>query len=121
MIRSLIVFFSIILLATSCYYDSEEYLYPQSFDCDTANVSFSASVKPIIDAYCVGCHSGGAPGGNLRLETFSNIQEVALNGLLVNSVFGTGGVSPMPKGGGSLSACELAKIKKWVDSGATNH
>lgn len=92
-----------------------------SATCDTANVTFSASVKPIISNKCQGCHSASSPGGGYDLSTYTGVKAVVANGRLWGSVNFTTGYSAMPKGGSKLSTCELAKIKKWIDAGAPNN
>jgi hypothetical protein len=117
MIRSLIFLILMGLMMTSCYYDSEEYLYPQSAICDTSNVLYSNSIKPVIDAYCVSCHSGGTPSGSISLENYDQIKPHALDGHLLDALYGTGGAQQMPPGG-SLSPCNLAKFRIWITAGA---
>jgi hypothetical protein len=89
--------------------------------CDTANVTFAASIKPIIANQCQGCHSGSSSGGGYDLTTYTGIKTVVNNGRLWGSVNFLTGYSAMPKGGTKLSTCELAKIKKWIDAGAPNN
>lgn len=89
--------------------------------CDTANVTFSASVKPIISNKCQGCHSASSPGGGYDFSTYAGVKTTVTNGKLWGSVNFTTGFSAMPKGGSKLSTCELAKIKKWIDAGAPNN
>lgn len=117
MVKSLLFLMLIGLLMTSCYYDSEEYLYPQTAVCDTSNVLFSNTIKPVIDDYCVSCHSGGTPSGNVSLENYDQIKTHALDGHLMDALYGTGGAQQMPPGG-SLSTCNLAKFKIWITAGA---
>ena len=58
----------------SCYYDNEEELYPNgSAPCDTSNVTFSNSVMPVINQYCISCHGGSFPQGNIFLDNYTNI------------------------------------------------
>jgi hypothetical protein len=89
--------------------------------CDTANVTFSLSVKPIITNKCQGCHSASSPGGGYDLSTYTGVKTTVTNGKLWGSVNFLTGYSAMPKGGSKLSTCELAKIKKWIDAGAPNN
>lgn len=91
--------------------------------CDTATVTFNATIKPIFTTYCTGgCHSGAAPSFSLSLDSYNTgLQTVALDGSLYGSLNHESGYSKMPKGGSKLSACELAKVKKWVDAGAPNN
>lgn len=89
--------------------------------CDTANVTFAVSIKPIITNKCQGCHSSSSAGGGYDLSTYAGVKTVVTNGKLWGSVNFTSGYSAMPKGGTKLSTCELAKIKKWIDAGAPNN
>lgn len=115
-----------IILVYGCYYDNEETLYgkPNSV-CDTTNVTYSGSVQPIIQTWCLGCHSNqqvsqGAGGGN-HLEGYANLRVFALNGRLLGAVEHRPGFSPMPKYGNKLDSCSIAKIKIWVTKGALNN
>jgi uncharacterized membrane protein len=89
--------------------------------CDTDNVSFASVVKPIIDLYCVGCHSGNPPSGGIDLSNYQGVKAVADNGNLIGSISWTAGFSKMPKNGVQLPDCEIDKIKSWVDAGALDN
>ena len=96
--------------------------------CDTSNVTYTATIKPILQNYCLGCHSATSAGGGYNLTNYANdvngklgVQSSALNGSLSGSVHYTGTWSHMPKGGSQLPACELTKIRVWVDAGAPNN
>lgn len=89
--------------------------------CDTAAVSFSADVQPIISTYCEGCHSGGLPQGGINLSSYDKISTQALNGNLRGVVERQSGFVPMPYNGSPLSACDQAKIRNWVQAGAPNN
>jgi hypothetical protein len=91
-----------------------------SASCDTTNVTFSGSVKPILENYCTGCHSGSSPSASISYATYDLTKPTAVSGALVGSVERTSGYSPMPKGGNKLSDCSIAVIKKWVALGAKN-
>jgi hypothetical protein len=84
--------------------------------CDTTANRYSLFVKPLILAKCQGCHSGAAPQGNIRLDTYASVRAVALNGKLYGAVARTS--NWMPKGGAKLDNCSSAKLKAWIDSGA---
>ena len=111
----------------SCYYDSEEELYPgNGIICDTTNVTFSGTVFPIIQANCIICHSGGAPSGNLLLTDYQNIAAAAQtepgqDGSLYGAISHNSGNTPMPDGGDKLDDCTILKIKTWIDQGALNN
>ena len=115
-----------IILVSGCYYDNEESLYGKpSSVCYTTNVTYSGSVQPIIQTWCLACHSnqqvaGGAGGGN-HLEGYANLRVFALNRRLLGAVEHLPGFSPMPKYGNKLDSCDIAKIKIWVTEGSQNN
>lgn len=110
---------------TGCYYDSKEYLFPQNSNgCDTTNITYNLSVKPILNNYCLSCHSNSTAaslGGNIKLENYVDVKLRADNGSLLGSVKQAGGFSPMPKGSSKLDDCKLTIIQKWIDDGAPNN
>lgn len=105
---------------TGCYYDKEEILYPQTV-CDTANVTYSSSVVPILLSNCTICHGGSTPSAGIKLDTYADVKIQVTNGRLWGAVSQATNYSPMPKNGTKMSTCNLTKIKKWIDSGAPNN
>jgi hypothetical protein len=92
-----------------------------SATCDTANVTYAATIKNLVSNKCQGCHSGSAPGGGIDFSTYAGVKAKINDGKLWGAVNHMPGFSPMPKGGTKLSTCELAQIKKWIDAGAPNN
>ena len=116
--------FLFIFLLSTCYYDSQEYLFPRvNNQCDTTNVTFSLSVKPILQNSCYGCHSNStsAFGGNIRLEDYADVNSRVTDGRLIGSVTHSGGYSPMPMGAAKLEDCKITIIQKWIDSGSPDN
>ena len=112
-----------VLWLGSCYYDNKEELYPGQ-GCDTTAVKYSTYVKPMIDAKCVGCHSGGSPSGGVLLTTHAQVQAAAKSGQLYGVLSWTPpytGSKQMPPGGPKWSDCDLKKIKSWINQGAPNN
>lgn len=89
--------------------------------CDTANVTFSGTVAPIFSTYCLGCHSGAFPSGNIDLSAHNGASVVALDGSLMGALNHDSQYSAMPQGQAQLDACMRAKIAKWVNAGAPNN
>jgi uncharacterized membrane protein len=90
--------------------------------CDTTTaVSFASFVKPIMENRCQGCHSGTLPSGNLSLTTYAQIKASAITPAFMGSMRRAAGFSFMPKGGTSLTACELNKLEAWIKRGALNN
>lgn len=107
----------------SCYYDKEDYLYGTS-PCNSSGSSFSTTVLPILNQRCNSCHSSNAAssaGGGIILDNYNSVKNYVPNGSLLGSIKHSSGYSPMPKGGGSLTACEIAKVTDWVNNGAPNN
>lgn len=89
--------------------------------CDTSVASYSAGVQPILERYCLGCHSGNAPQGNISLSSYPDVHSAVLDGTLAGSVNHFPGYSAMPQGGAKLSDCNLAAIERWIAAGALNN
>jgi Planctomycete cytochrome C len=103
-----------------CYYDVEEELYPAN-DCDTTNVTYSLTIKPIIDDNCLFCHSQASQQGGVVLETHDDLLGYANSGQLVGSVTHDPDYAAMPQGAAKLSDCNILKIDKWVRTGSPNN
>lgn len=89
--------------------------------CDSSQFKYAANIKPILENYCTGCHSGSSPASGIDLTTYTNVKPVATSGLLYGVVAHLPGFNPMPKGTlTNIPACEIAQIRKWVQAGANN-
>ncbi len=86
--------------------------------CDTMNVTYNLSIKPLIDAKCAGCHSGANPQGDLLLTNYNEVSGAALFGSILDAVQHTGGVTPMPYNSAMLPDCEIDLIRIWIENGA---
>lgn len=109
-------------LTTSCYYDKKENLYPPTsggVSCDTANVSYSGTVKPILTASCIGCHSASNASGGYNLGDHAGV--TASSSRLLGAIQHASGYSAMPKSAAKLSSCQIAQIEKWLNAGAPNN
>jgi hypothetical protein len=114
-----------ILLLPRCYYDSEEFLFPDTGStCDTVSVTFTQSVKPILQNNCLSCHANSvatALGGNVRLEDYADVKLRADDGKLVGTITHAQGFVPMPQGGPKINDCSIATVIIWVEEGAQNN
>lgn len=111
---------SLAISNSSCYYDKEELLYPETV-CDTAAVQYTNTIVPVLSSNCNSCHGGSTPSAGIKLDTYAGVQVQAANGRLWGSVSHSASYAPMPKNGNKLSPCNLAKIKKWLDAGYPNN
>ena len=125
-----IIFIVFLAFILSCVHDPEETLLPpgggtepplDTITCDSTNVTYPGTVYPILNAYCISCHSGTPPAGNLDFTNYDDVALVADNGALSGSINFSEGYSQMPKDGNKLSACEIALIDKWINDTTFNN
>jgi hypothetical protein len=107
------------LFAAGCYYDSGETLYPSlTSACDTANVTFSGAITPLLAGSCFSCHSNANAasfGDNLHLENYQDVVNAFPRlSLAVNHL---PGAVPMPKNGAQLGDCALRQLAIWQRNG----
>lgn len=115
-------------IAAGCYNDKADKLYPEpgtpgGSTCDTANISYSATVKPVVDQYCglSGCHDAATPSFGYDLTTYAGLKMAHTNGRLLGAIHQQTGFQPMPKGMSKMSDCNLNKITAWVNQGTLNN
>ncbi len=89
-------------------------------NCDTTNFTYSGAIAPIMQTYCVGCHSSSSSTGG-GLATYADVKDAAINGRLIGDVSHSAGYNAMPLGGSMLQDCQITQIKKWVAAGAPNN
>lgn len=92
-------------------------------DCDTTNVTYTATVLPIIALRCQGCHTNTNASGGIALANYSQIKATVSNGKLWGSINHAAGYKPMPypAGNSKMPFCDLRKVKIWIDQGAPNN
>jgi hypothetical protein len=111
------------LICITCYYDNEEYLYPEiNNECDTTNVTFSITISGMLDNYCLSCHSNNTAanfGNNIRLEDYSDVKIRSQN--ILGSIKHNSGFSPMPKSGAKLNDCLIRQFEIWINNGTPDN
>lgn len=90
-------------------------------NCDTNNFTFTADIKPIMDKYCKGCHSGSGAYAGIVLDNYTDVATSTKDGLLLGSIKHEFGFKAMPQGGNKLSDCEIRQVEKWIESGTLNN
>ncbi|MBK6545918.1 MAG: hypothetical protein IPO78_04765 [Saprospiraceae bacterium] len=89
--------------------------------CDTTEVSYNATVFPILQLYCNGCHAGPRPQGDVDYNSFSGLKATITDGRFIGSILHEIGYIGMPKNGNKMPECEILQIQKWVRDGAKNN
>lgn len=106
----------------SCSYDNENSLYPELVnECDTTDIRYSNTIKPIINNNCLSCHGNNymTEGAGLNLATYDNVKN-NIN-IIVQAINHTGNLPKMPKNAAKLSDCDLKKIDIWVKNATPNN
>ncbi|MCX6280698.1 MAG: hypothetical protein NTU51_01910 [Bacteroidetes bacterium] len=88
-----------------------------SAGCDSTNVTYTSSIYPITQAWCVGCHGGSKPANGLSLETYDEVVACANSNRLMGAIRHDSGYYPMPKGGEMISPCDINLFQKWINTG----
>lgn len=94
---------------------------PNAGICDTTSMSFSTDIQPVLQNSCTGCHNVNNVNGGVTLDSYIGVQTAANNGSLVGAITASGGFVAMPYNASSLSDCNIAKIRNWVNEGALNN
>lgn len=89
--------------------------------CDTTKYAYNADILPMINKYCVGCHSSSAAPKGIALDSYNGIVNAANTGQLLGAIRHETGYTAMPQGGSKLSDCEITIISKWINSGTPNN
>lgn len=113
------IFFWVIFF-TSCVYNIEEELYPDT-GCSTASMSYRTDINPIISSNCLGCHNRQSNNGNVNLEGYVNLLKFVNNNRLLGAIKHNEGFAPMPQSAPKLLDCEIDKIEQWIDQGALDN
>jgi hypothetical protein len=108
------VVMSLTMLA-GCYYDNKEELYPNTYGteitCDTANITYTNSIKTLVDANCASssCHAAGGTSPDLSSYTnvTNNITRVKARAIDLKTMPAS---SP-------LTVCEINKLQAWINAG----
>jgi mono/diheme cytochrome c family protein len=111
------------LYLSGCYYDHEDKLYRavNNAACDTTAITYGTSITAIMNTNCNSCHGGSAPQGGIKLDSYAGVKATVDNARLLGSIQQAAGYSPMPKGGGKLSDCDIKKVSLWIAAGAPNN
>ncbi|MET0758891.1 MAG: hypothetical protein ABWZ56_00610 [Flavobacterium sp.] len=112
-----LTFFSSILIISSCTSDSESDLTDNTPI--NENVTYTGTVRNIIDNNCIMCH-GITPtnGAHISLTTYANVKDAVLNkGLLDRISRPQGSAGMMPSGGTRLPQSTIDQVVQWENDG----
>lgn len=89
--------------------------------CDTTSYKFAADIQPIMNSWCVGCHSTSNAGGGYDLSNYSGVVSSISHNNLMGSIKHSPGYNAMPQNGSQLTGCQISKIQSWVNAGHPNN
>ncbi len=112
----LIMFVGFTFAMSGCYYDNKTEMYGTAV-CDTANPTYTATIQPMINQNCIGCHGSSSPSGGVSLTSYEQVKAVATKGSLEGTMNQSGGYAVMPPAG-KLDTCKLNQVAKWIRNGA---
>ena len=104
------------VLVSSCTNDSSNDLLGIE---DLDEVTYTNTVKSIMDNNCISCHAAtpinGAPNS---LTTYENVKESVLNGGLLDRISrNQGAPGMMPSGGTRLPQAVINQVTTWSNQG----
>ncbi len=115
----------IMILLSTCYYDSQEYLFPKiNNQCDTTGTILFSSVDSVLQNSCVSCHNLSSASGGINLDGYSNVYPYAITlrnntPILQGVIRRMSGFTPMPElPSPALDECSIRKIEMWIEQGA---
>lgn len=89
--------------------------------CQTGAVTYSGTIRPIIQDRCDGCHGGNSAQGGLDFTGWNDLNTVAADGRLAQAIQHQAGAEPMPPSGPMLSQCRISQVLTWIQDGAPNN
>jgi cytochrome c553 len=104
-------------LATGCSYSHGD----PAPACDVPNetITYTGVISPIFDANCRRCHGTAVAttlGGGNDFGSYATLSRYP-QGTLLGSIKHGPGYDFMPKDGGKLSDCDIARIEAWYAKG----
>jgi hypothetical protein len=120
----------ILILLSTCYYDSQEYLFPKiNNQCDTTGTILFSSVDSVLQNNCVSCHNKTTNQGGVNLDGYPNVYlyatDFSVNPLipkLQGVIRRLPGFKPMPQPPDpAMDTCSFRKIEIWIKQGANNN
>ena len=87
--------------------------------CDTSNVTYTTQIQPILQNYCMGCHTtstASTSGGGVILDNYAAVKTAAQTGHLLCSIQWTGTCYQMPLSSAKLGNCEQRKFAIWANN-----
>jgi hypothetical protein len=106
----------VILAISGCYYRNEQDLYQESNTCNDSNVTYSATIAPIFEAYCNSCHYPNNPNSDVVTDNYAS--DTIFHKRITGAINWESNYVKMPKDAGAkIPTCDLLKIDTWIRQG----
>lgn len=89
--------------------------------CDTATVTFTNTVYPIVQNQCMTCHNDNRQDGGVNLANHGLIKQSVENGGFMGSILHDPNYSAMPPSGIQLDQCFIDQLQIWINDGMPNN
>ena len=114
-----IVVFSFLILIIACNKDKAIEPTPVSDvvitnDCPDT-IFYESQIQPMMNQYCISCHSGGNSGFSPDLTNYSSVSSHA------NSVLSSIQSGYMPQGAPKLTDSLIQQFQCWINQGKVNN
>ena len=91
------------------------------YGCDTTSYTFSGTIQPMLQNFCVGCHAGASASAYVQLDSHAGVVAATGNNRLLGAVKHQSGFAAMPPNGNALTDCQIQQLEKWIAAGAPNN
>ena len=111
------------LSAAGCTYSHGDPAAVAPCDATPQTATYAGVVSPIFDRHCRECHGSSVAatlGGGNDFGTYQGIRRYPAASLL-GSIEQAPGYDAMPKGRAKLAACDILRIRAWIDAGQPNN
>ncbi|MDG1253186.1 MAG: hypothetical protein P8N56_05850, partial [Schleiferiaceae bacterium] len=88
--------------------------------CDTTAYTFSGTIQPMMQTFCVGCHNASSAPAYVVLDQYAGVVAATTNNRLMGAVKHQSGYVAMPPSGNGLTDCQIQQLEKWIAAGAPN-
>jgi hypothetical protein len=112
-----IKFFVCLIIVLAIGFSCESSTYDEIAG-ENSNPTYTSSVKPIMAANCLSCHSV-AKGQYPSLETYAQVREATATGDVICRIDDQSCGAVMPRSG-RMPQVNITTIKKWAASGFPN-
>ena len=113
--RLLLSVFGLLVLFLACKKDAVD-----PIDCGGINPTYSADIKPILDASCAksGCHDAITQEDGKNLSNYTEALVISQTPEFLGAIQHKSGFTPMPHDGPKLADDKIQLLTCWVRNGS---